>query len=291
MQKSYILPFPITYAMAATILDGKALAREIRDNLRKQVKSLTEKPGLAVITVGNDPASQLYVGGKEKAGIGAGYHFVWKKYKEDTDEITLLSEIDKLNQDKKIHGMIVQSPLPKHLSPFLIIDAIRQEKDADGFHPLNLANLFLGRDAILPATPKGIMRILEHYNIPLAGKHAVVIGRSKIVGKPIAFLLLQKDATVTMCHSMTADLAALTRQADIIVAAVGKAWLVKKDMVKQGAVVIDVGMNKKGDKIIGDVAYDEVKEVASAITPVPGGVGPMTIAMLLENTLKCMEVQ
>jgi methylenetetrahydrofolate dehydrogenase (NADP+)/methenyltetrahydrofolate cyclohydrolase len=278
--------------MTAKLLDGKALAAKIKEGIKKRVSEMKKKPGLAVVLVGDDPASQVYVSGKEKACELVG--FVSKKIvlEANISQAELLKVVDELNQDSEIHGFIVQLPLPEHIDEHLIIDGILAAKDADGFSPVNMGNLLVGKNLIVPATPKGIMRLLEEYKIDLEGKNAVVIGRSNIVGKPISLLLQQKHATVTMCHSRTKDLKEITKKADVIIAAVGKAKLVTKDMVKKGAVVVDVGMNRdENDKLCGDVDFDNVKEVASYITPVPGGVGPLTIAMLLENTLECYERQ
>ncbi|MCK5282440.1 MAG: bifunctional methylenetetrahydrofolate dehydrogenase/methenyltetrahydrofolate cyclohydrolase FolD [Nanoarchaeota archaeon] len=274
--------------MTATILDGKALAQKIRNEIKEKVKQLDPKPGLGVILVGENPASQVYVRGKEKACQEAG--FISKKIAPDKDisQAGLMKIVDELNQDNEIHGFIVQLPLPKHLDAQFIIDSILPSKDADGFSPVSLGNMLINNNKILPATPKGIMRLLEEYKINLEGMHAVVIGRSNIVGKPISLLLQQKNATVTMCHSRTKDLKKITKEADLIVAAVGKAKMITQGMVKKGVIIIDVGMNRdENNKLCGDVDFENVKEIASFITPVPGGVGPLTIAMLLENTLEC----
>ncbi len=277
--------------MTAKIIDGKKVAAEIRAELKKKVSKLKEKPGLAVVLVGDDPASQVYVRGKDKACQEAGFYSRMIKLGKDTSEEKLLDEVNKLNQDSKIHGFIVQLPLPKHINEQFIIDAILPYKDADGFSPVNIGNLMMGKNTILPATPKGIMKLIESTGINLEGKHAVVVGRSNIVGKPVSLLLQQKNCTVTMCHSRSKPLEKYTKDADILVVAIGKPRLIKRDMVKKGAVVIDVGTNKVYDKLVGDVDFDSVKDVAGYITPVPGGVGPMTITMLLENTLECMELQ
>ena len=277
--------------MVAKIIDGKAVAKKIRAEIKKKVKSMKTKPGLAVVLVGKDPASQVYVNFKEKACKEVGFYSkkITKSVNISTEK--LLTLVDELNQDKKIHGMLVQLPLPKQINSRLIIDGIIPYKDADGFHPVNLGNMLLANNVILPATPKGVMRLLEAYKIKIAGKHVVVVGRSNIVGKPLAFLFQQQDATVTMCHSKTKDLGSFTKKADILVAAAGRPKFITQDMVKKGAVVIDVGTNRVGKKLVGDVDFVNVKKVASYITPVPGGVGPMTIAMLLENTLECMAFQ
>ena len=277
--------------MTAKIIDGKKVAESIKRELKKKIAKLGFKPGLAVVLVGDNPASEIYVKNKGEASKELGFHFELHKLDKDTDEMVLLSLIDQLNQDNKIHGMLVQLPLPKQIDEKLIIDAIRPDKDADGFNPINMGNLWIGDNKIIPATPKGIINLIESTGIKIGGKHAVVIGRSNIVGKPISVLLQQKNATVTMCHSKTEPLEEYTKQADILVVAAGKPRLVTADMVKKGAVVIDVGMNKVMGKLIGDVDFEDVKKVAGYITPVPGGVGPMTIVMLLENVLQCIWLQ
>jgi methylenetetrahydrofolate dehydrogenase (NADP+) / methenyltetrahydrofolate cyclohydrolase len=274
----------------ASIIDGNKIAQDIRNEVRQGAIKLKEQkgiiPGLAVVLVGEDPASQVYVGRKAKACAEVG--FLSREYKlpAETDEETLLEIIRKLNQDKLIHGILVQLPLPKHISTEKIIAAIDPHKDVDGFHPYNVGGLVTGTPLFVPCTPRGIMELLARSGIELAGKEAVVVGRSNIVGKPIAFLLLAKHATVTMCHSKTKDLAAVTSRADVLIAAIGKPRMIRADMVKEGAVVIDVGVNRlENGKLAGDVAFDEVAAKASFITPVPGGVGPMTIAILMRNTL------
>jgi len=277
--------------MAAKIIDGRKVADDILNGLKKKVSRMKSKPGLAVVLVGNNPASQVYVNMKEKKCEEIGFYSKKIILPESTTEEQLLKTIDDLNQDPRIHGMLVQLPLPKHIDEQLIIDSILPHKDADGFNPINMGNLFIGKSLIVPATPKGVIKLIESTGINLEGKHAVVVGRSNIVGKPIAILLQQKNCTVTMCHSKTQPLEEYTRQADILVVAIGKARAISKDMVKKGAVVIDVGTNKVFDKLVGDVDFDSVKEIAGYITPVPKGVGPMTIACLMENTLECMELQ
>jgi methylenetetrahydrofolate dehydrogenase (NADP+)/methenyltetrahydrofolate cyclohydrolase len=277
--------------MEAQIIDGKLIAEKVRTEIKAKVAQLDPKPGLAVVLVGDDPASESYVKGKEKACNEVG--FVSKKIvlSKNISQLELMNVVDELNCDPDIHGFIVQLPLPKHLDAKLIIDGILPHKDADGFSPVNIGNLLLGSNTLVSATPKGVMRLLDEYKIPLEGKHAVVIGRSNIVGKPVSLLLQQRNATVTMCHSKTKDLKKITLEADVIVAAVGIPKMITKDMVKKGAVIIDVGMNKLPDgSLCGDVDFENVKKVASYITPVPRGVGPMTIAMLLENTLECYEL-
>lgn len=277
--------------MSAKIIDGKKIAEKIRQDLKKEVSKLKEKPGLAVVLVGNNPASQVYISMKERKCSEIGFYSKKIVLPENTDEEKLLGIIDELNQDNKIHGILVQLPLPEHIDQHLIIDAILPNKDADGLHPINLGNMFIGKNIIVPATPQGVIKLIESTGMNLEGKHAVVAGRSALVGKPVSILLQQKNCTVTMCHSKTKPLEKYTKQADILVVAIGKPRAITKDMVKKGAIVIDVGTNKVYDKLVGDVDFDEVKKVAGYITPVPGGVGPMTIACLLENTLECMELQ
>ncbi len=278
--------------MTAKILDGKKMSAEIREAIKEKVVLLKEKgivPGLAVILVGDNPASKVYVGQKEKGCLEAGFASFLHRLPETTSQEELLALIDKLNADKTVHGILVQLPLPRQIDPDTVLAAIRPEKDVDGFHPVNIGRLVAGLPASEPCTPKGILRLLKSTGIPLAGKEAVVIGRSNIVGKPVALMLLAESATVTICHSKTADLAEHARRADILVAAIGKPRFVTADMVKEGAVVIDVGINRLEEGLVGDVDYEPVAEKASWITPVPGGVGPMTIAMLLENTLEQAE--
>ncbi len=274
----------------ANIIDGNKIAQDIRNEVRQRALELKEQqeiiPGLAVVLVGEDPASQVYVGRKAKACAEVG--FISREYKlpAATDEEKLLKIIHKLNKDKSIHGILVQLPLPKHISTENVIAAIDPNKDVDGFHPYNVGGLVTGTPQFVPCTPRGIMEMLARTGIELAGKEAVVVGRSNIVGKPIALLLLAQNATVTMCHSKTKDLPTVTGRADVLIAAIGKPHMIKANMVKEGAVVIDVGVNRlENGKLAGDVAFDEVAAKASYITPVPGGVGPMTIAMLMQNTL------
>ena len=272
------------------IIDGNKIAQEIRNEVRLKTRELRQQtgiiPGLAVILVGDDPASQVYVGRKSKACAEVG--FLSREYKlpAETEEKKLLKIIKKLNKDDQIHGILVQLPLPGHISTENIIAAIDPDKDVDGFHPYNVGGLMAGTPLFLPCTPRGIMELIARSGIDLKGKEAVVVGRSNIVGKPMAMLLLAQHATVTMCHSKTGDLPAVTRRADVLIAAVGKPHMIKADMVKEGAVVIDVGVNRlENGKLAGDVDFDNVAPKASFITPVPGGVGPMTIAMLMKNTL------
>ena len=277
----------------ATIIDGNALSAQLRADVMRRAQALKARgitPGLAVVLVGENPASQVYVRNKVKACADAGLHSVLERYEADMTEAALLARIDALNQDPSIHGILVQLPVPKHIDANKVIEAIAPEKDVDGFHIASAGALMVGQPGFLPCTPYGCMKMLESINYDLRGKNAVVIGRSNIVGKPMAMLLLQKNATVTICHSGTKDLKAMTLQADVIVAAVGKANVLTADMVKPGAVVIDVGMNRNDQgKLCGDVDYAGVRAVAGAITPVPGGVGPMTITMLLVNTLESAE--
>ena len=274
----------------AKIIDGKKIAAETRADIAERAKVFAEAhgyaPGLAVIIVGEDPASQVYVRNKKKACEDVGFYSQVYEMAAETTMEQLLAKIEELKNDLKIHGILVQLPLPKHLDEKAVIAAIPPEKDVDAFHLLNTGKIMLGEYSFLPCTPAGVMKMLEHEQIPVAGKECVVVGRSNIVGKPMAMLLLHANGTVTICHSRTKDLAEVTRRADILVVAIGKADFITGDMVKEGAVVIDVGMNRRTDgKLTGDVDFASVEPKASAITPVPGGVGPMTITMLLENTL------
>jgi methylenetetrahydrofolate dehydrogenase (NADP+)/methenyltetrahydrofolate cyclohydrolase len=279
--------------VTARIIDGKAIAAQFRAELAIRVDRLKHRavvPGLAVVIVGKDPASEVYVRNKALASGAIGMHSEVHALPEDTTQAHLIAFVKRLNANAAIHGILVQLPLPRHIESRAVIEAIEPEKDVDGFHYLNVGSLFMGEPAFYPCTPFGVMKMLEHESIPVEGTHAVVVGRSTIVGKPMALLLLNAGATVTICHSKTRDLAAMTRQADILVAAVGKARLITAPMVKEGAVVIDVGINRMPDgKLAGDVDFGPVSQVASRITPVPGGVGPMTIAMLLANTVKSAE--
>ena len=283
--------------MTAQLIDGNALSRQLRTEVAQRAAALKARgttPGLAVVLVGDNPASQVYVRNKVKACEDSGLHSVLEKYEAGMTEAALLARVQALNNDPAIHGILVQLPLPKHIDAQKVIEAISPAKDVDGFHIASAGALMTGMPGFWPCTPYGCMKMLESLNdgkgYDLRGKHAVVIGRSNIVGKPMALMLLQKDATVTVCHSRTADLKAQTLQADVIVAAVGKRNVLTADMVKPGAVVIDVGMNRNDEgKLCGDVDFDGVKEVAGYITPVPGGVGPMTITMLLVNTIESAE--
>lgn len=276
--------------MSAQLIDGKRISETIRQEIRQEVERLKARgvrPGLVVILVGEDPASQVYVRNKAKACEELGYHSEVVRLPAETSQEELLGLIDRYNADPAIHGILVQLPLPKHLKEKPVIDAISVEKDVDGFHPVSVGNLMIGDEALLPCTPAGVIELLKRSGISPAGQHAVVIGRSNIVGKPVSMLLLRENATVTVCHSRTPDLPAVARQADILVVAVGVAKLVKRDWVKPGAVVVDVGMNRlENGKLAGDVDFDDVLNTAGWITPVPGGVGPMTITMLMANTLK-----
>jgi len=279
--------------MTASIIDGTALSREIREQLRERAAQLTSKgrqPGLAVVLVGDNPASRIYVRNKTKACADVGVYSETHELPANVSEVELLDRIRALNADPRIHGILVQLPLPHHIDEGKVLATIAVTKDADGFHVQNVGSLVVGQPGIVPCTPAGCMAMLDHSGIDLAGKEAVVVGRSNIVGKPMALLLLQRSATVTICTSKTQDLGAHTRRADILVAATGKPRLIADDMVKAGAVVIDVGINRMPDgKLAGDVDFDTVKEKASWITPVPGGVGPMTITMLLANTIRAAE--
>lgn len=281
--------------MDANIIDGKQVAKQLREGLKAELDELMAKgvkPGLAVILVGDDPASRVYVNRKSKTCEQIGMHSEVRRLAEQTSEAELLKHIEELNQDSAIHGILVQLPLPSHISEKAIINAIDPAKDVDGFHPVNVGNLMIGDDALLSCTPAGIIELIKRVDPQIAGKHAVIVGRSNIVGKPVAMLLLQENATVTICHSRTQNMSELTRQADILVVATGRAQMIAKEDVKPGSIVIDVGINRQDDgKLVGDVDFDGVKEVAAHITPVPGGVGPMTIAMLMKNTIEAAKKQ
>lgn len=268
------------------IIDGKALAAQVKARCAAGAQGLARRPGLAVILVGDDPASRVYVSGKERDCAECGFLSFEHKLPADTTEQELLTLIDRLNGDGAVDGILVQLPLPAHLNEEKVLNAIAPDKDVDCFHPVNVGKMVTGQPVFLPCTPAGVMEMLRAYEIPVAGRHCVVLGRSNIVGKPMATLLLAQSGTVTICHSKTPDLAAFTRQADILVSAVGRTGLVRADMVKEGAVVIDVAMNRNAEgKLCGDVDFAAVEKKASYITPVPGGVGPMTRAMLMENLL------
>ncbi len=280
--------------MSDKLIDGKLVSKEIREIIRSKAAKIKEEssriPGLAAVLVGEDPASQIYVRNKRKACEDVGIYSEEHKLTESTTQNELLELINKLNNDKNINGILIQLPLPSHIDESLILNSVAPDKDVDGFHPINAGYLFEGKPSFIPCTPHGIIKMLEFYEIEIEGKNAVVLGRSNIVGKPASILLLQKNATVTICHSRTKDLAKILSAADIIVAAIGRANFVKKDMVKKGAVVIDVGINRlETGKLAGDVDFAEVSKVCSYITPVPGGVGPMTITMLLWNTVLSLE--
>jgi methylenetetrahydrofolate dehydrogenase (NADP+)/methenyltetrahydrofolate cyclohydrolase len=280
--------------MQAGVIDGAAIARALRDGIAGRVAALARRgvrPGLGVVQVGEDPASKVYVRNKIRACAEVGLRSEHITLPEDATESLLLERVRFLNSDAQVHGILVQLPLPRGFSVERVIEVIAPAKDVDGFHPCNLGLLVAGRPGFVPCTPLGVMKLLDHGDIVIDGRHAVVIGRSNIVGKPMALLLLQRNATVTICNSRTPDLGAVTRQADILVAAAGRPGLVTGGMVKRGAVVIDVGINRLPDgRLVGDVDFPSVLEVASRISPVPGGVGPMTIAMLLENTLRAAEL-
>lgn len=276
--------------MSATIIDGNAVSKQIRAELTEKVKNLQgEKnvtPGLAVVLVGENPASQVYVRMKEKACEEVGLYSRKITLPEDVAEDELLGILDDLNADDKIHGILVQLPLPKHIDENKILRRINPDKDVDGFHPVNVGRLVIGEPGFVACTPKGVIELLKRSGTEISGADAVVVGRSNIVGKPVAMLLMHENATVTICHSRTKNLAEKTCAADILIAAIGKPEFITADMVKDGATVIDVGVNRLDDKLVGDVAFESAKEKAGAITPVPGGVGPMTIAMLLTNTVE-----
>lgn len=275
--------------MSAQIIEGKKISDLIREELKNDAAALKERgivPGLAVVLVGDDPASKVYVGSKEKACQQLGFYSEVHRLPDTASEEQLLALIDKLNNQNSINGILVQLPLPKHINEKAVIDAIHVDKDVDGFHPESVGNLVIGDDSLLPCTPAGVIELIKRSGVEIAGKHAVVIGRSNIVGKPVAMLLLREHATVTICHSRTANMEELAKQADILVVAIGKAKAIDSKFVKPGAIVIDVGINRLPDgKLAGDVDYEDCLETAGYITPVPGGVGPMTITMLMKNTI------
>lgn len=279
--------------MTAKIIDGKAIAQEVRAEWKVRADALKARgitPGLAVIIVGEDPASKVYVGNKVKACAELGLHSEHIALPADTPEAVLLAQIASLNANPAIHGILVQLPMPKHIDSSKVLEAIDPNKDVDGFHPMNVGALVTGNARFSPCTPYGAMKLLEKSGVSIEGKHAVVVGRSNIVGKPMALMLLQQNATVTICTSRTVDLARYTRDADILVVATGKAQMITGDMIKPGAAVIDVGINRlPSGKLVGDVDFDSAKDVAGWITPVPGGVGPMTITMLVANTVQAAE--
>ncbi|MBQ1374797.1 MAG: bifunctional methylenetetrahydrofolate dehydrogenase/methenyltetrahydrofolate cyclohydrolase FolD [Clostridia bacterium] len=281
--------------MSAKVIDGKALSKKLREQIKKDAESLKAKgicPSLSVIIVGEDPASKTYVKNKRLACEEVGIKSDVYELPESTTSDELLSLVKKLNADESVHGILVQLPLPKHLDEKVVIENIRIDKDVDAFHPQNVGRIMIGDFDFLPCTPAGVMEIIDEAGVEVKGKECVVVGRSNIVGKPQAMLLLHRHGTVTLCHSRTKDLKEVTRRAEILVAAVGKAKMITADMVRPGAVVIDVGMNRdENGKLCGDVDFDGVKEVASVITPVPGGVGPLTITMLLKNTIKAAQLK
>ena len=278
-------------SVAARLIDGKALALQVRERLATESAAVLAKtgmkPGLATILVGDDPASHLYVKSKQKACDAAGIYIDDHKLPASTTQAELLALIEKENADPKIHGILVQLPLPKHIDSKIVLEAVSPDKDADGFHPYNFGRLVEGHPVFEACTPKGVIKMIESTGVSIEGKRAVVLGRSNIVGKPLALMLLQRNATVTICHSKTKDLSAVCREAELLLVAIGKAKFVTADMVRDGAVVIDVGMNRLPDgKVVGDVDFEPVSQKAGWISPVPGGVGPMTIAMLLDNTVE-----
>ncbi len=273
------------------ILDGKKIKKEILDELKEEVSNLKDKPNFVVIQVGNNEASNVYIKQKAKMAEHIGYGYTHMKLPEDITETDLLKEIDKLNKDRNIHGVLVQMPLPEHIDTNIIQNAVLPEKDVDGLSDMNAGKLFHGKDALFSCTPYGVMELLKRYKIQVEGKHAVVVGRSNLVGKPMGVMLTNAGATVTICHSKTKDLAKHTKKADILIVTVGKPKLVTREMVRKGTVVIDVGINRLDDGLCGDVDYANVSDKCSYITPVPGGVGPMTVAMLGENVLKAYKIQ
>ena len=272
--------------MSAELLNGSQLAKRVRSQIRRKIKNLTFTPGLAVVQVGDDPASTLYIKHKQRDCEKVHFHSEVHRLSADINQDTLIEHVENLNDRTDIHGILVQMPLPEGIDKEAVIDKINPHKDADGLTPVNLGNLLINREGVTPCTPTGIIRLIELTGAQIEGKHAVCIGRSPLVGKSVGMMLLNRNATVTYCHSRTVDLAAEVQKADILVAAVGRPEFVTADMVKPGAIVIDVGINHINGQAVGDVKFEEVKEVAGFITPVPGGVGPMTRAMLLENTLK-----
>ena len=280
----------------AEIISGKIVSEKLRSELRDEIAEFKNKngvtPGLAVVMVGNNPASAVYVRNKHKACLDVGIESYQIEFPEDITEEQLLSKIDELNADDKVNGILVQLPLPSGISEERVIDRISPEKDVDAFHPSNVGRIMIGNYSFLPCTPAGIISLLDHYKIEISGKRCAVVGRSNIVGKPMALLLTERNGTVTLCHSRTKNLDMILRESDIVVVAIGKAEFLRADMIKPGAVVIDVGINRTSDgKLVGDVAFGEVSQVASMITPVPGGVGPMTITTLLQNTLLAAKMQ
>jgi methylenetetrahydrofolate dehydrogenase (NADP+) / methenyltetrahydrofolate cyclohydrolase len=280
--------------MSAEIIDGKAISKSYREDIKQEVSRLKEQnivPGLAVVIVGEDPASLTYVNAKHKACQAAGLHSEIIRLPQDVEQQELLEHVHSLNVNPDINGILVQLPLPEHISEQAVIETIAPEKDVDGFHPINVGNLVIGKKAFLPCTPHGILKMIRKTGVKIEGKHVVVVGRSNIVGKPVSLLFLQEHATVTICHSRTRDLAEKTRSADILIVAAGRPHMIGKEHVQDGAVVIDVGIHRNDDnRLIGDVDFEAVQEVAGYITPVPGGVGPMTITMLLWNTVEAAKM-
>lgn len=293
MQLSLLTDNRGNFDVSSALISGKEIGQEIRNELAERINTLKNHditPGLAVILVGNNSASKTYVSNKQKTCEALGMHSRLLSFESDLSEDELVEAIHSLNNDPKIHGILVQLPLPKQITESKVLAAISPDKDVDGFHPINVGKMMLGQETFLPCTPYGVMKLLEYSGIEIAGKHAVVIGRSHIVGKPMGQLLLQKDATVTYAHSKTPNLKEITLQADILVVAVGRTKMITSDYVKEGAVVIDVGMNRdENNRLCGDVDFESVKDKASFITPVPGGVGPMTITMLMANTVQSAE--
>ena len=281
--------------MSAEILSGKEIGQSIRDRLKGEIDKILEtgapKPRLAVVLIGDDPASHVYVRNKQRACEKAGIDTEDEMPSADISPDALIALVDRLNEDPAVNGVLVQLPLPDHIDEATVLERIRPEKDVDGFHPINLGKLLLGEDALAPATPAGIIAMLDHAGIEIQGKNVAMVGRSRIVGKPLAAMFVNRSATVTVCHSKTRDLKEECRRADIVVAAIGRARMIDADYIRDGAVVIDVGINRVDDKLVGDVDFDAVVDKAGAITPVPGGVGPMTITMLLHNTLKAYRFQ
>lgn len=280
----------------AEIINGKIVSEKLRKELKKDISEFINNtghtPGLAVIVVGDDPASAVYVRNKHKACLEVGINSFEIAYPANTTEDELIEKIKELNEDRSVDGILVQLPLPSHINEESVINSITPEKDVDAFSPSNVGRIMIGNYKLLPCTPAGVMELLYHYDVEIEGKECVVIGRSNIVGKPMAMLLMEQNGTVTVCHSRTKELSSICRRADIIVVAIGKPEFLRSDMVKPGAVVIDVGINRTSEgKLVGDVAFDQVSQVASKITPVPGGVGPMTITMLLKNTLSAAKMQ
>ena len=277
--------------VSAQVINGQQIAKSIRNHIRLQVKKLDFKPGLAVIQIGTDPASTVYVNHKKKDWEHVGFHSKVTRLPSNTSQEEVIDLVKQLNRSNSIHGILVQMPMPNHVNEQMVIDSILPQKDADGLGTVNLGNLLIGREHILPCTPGGILRLIEKTKVKLVGKRVVCVGRSRLVGKPIGLLLLNRHATVTFCHSRTTNLGLETKEADILIVAVGKPKFITEEMVKPEAIVIDVGINRAGDSLIGDIDFKAVSKVASFITPVPGGVGPMTRAILLENTLKLATTQ